>query len=67
MTALASALTDVGLELEGIERIEIHCDVANAASAAVPRRLGYRLDGVIDKTPLAPAESGRHQIWVRPA
>ena len=67
VTALAGALTGVGLELDGIERVEIHCDVANSASAAVPRRLGYRLDGVIDKPPQAPAETGRHQVWVIPA
>src|SRR5688572_13995669 len=49
VTALAGALTAIGLELDGIARVEIHCDVANSASAAVPRRLGYRLDGVVDK------------------
>ena len=66
VTALAGALTAAGLGLDGIERVEIHCDVANAASAEVPRRLGYRLVGVIDKAPQAPAETGRHQVWVSP-
>lgn len=48
-TEATRALTDVGLALPEVDRIEIHCDPANAASAAVPRKLGYRLiDGVSD-------------------
>jgi len=66
VTTLAGALTEAGLALDGIDRVEIHCDVANTASAAVPRRLGYRLAGVIDKPPQAPRETGRHQVWVTP-
>jgi RimJ/RimL family protein N-acetyltransferase len=38
----AAALTRVGFELEGVERIEIQCDPRNRASAGVPRKLGYR-------------------------
>jgi RimJ/RimL family protein N-acetyltransferase len=67
VTALASALTAAGLALPGIERIEIHCDVANAASGAVPRRLGYAMAGIIDVPVRAPAETGRHAVWVWPA
>lgn len=40
-TEAAAALTDLALALPGITRVEIRCDPANAASAAVPRRLGY--------------------------
>lgn len=64
-TRAADALTDTGLALPRIERIEIHCDEANTASAAVPRRLGYRLDRIEDRTPDAPAEIGRRMIWVK--
>ncbi len=63
-SAAARALTSVALVLPGVERVEIHCDAANAASAAIPRRLGYRLDRIEDKEPEAPGESGRHLIWV---
>lgn len=68
-TAGAKALTEAALALPGIERVEIHCDNANTASSAVPRKLGYRLDQVIDSAITAPSESGRKQIWVveRPA
>jgi RimJ/RimL family protein N-acetyltransferase len=44
--------------------VEIHCDEANVRSAAVPRRLGYRLDRVEDGDRTAPADTGRRMIWV---
>jgi RimJ/RimL family protein N-acetyltransferase len=47
-----------------VRRVEIHCDEANTASAAIPRKLGYRLDRVIAHEPEAPGESGRRMIWV---
>ncbi len=42
-TEATAALTPIGLAVDGIERIEIRCDPKNAASAAVPRKCGYRL------------------------
>lgn len=43
--ATESALAMLGLAptIPGIHSVEIHCDPRNAASAAVPRRLGFRL------------------------
>jgi RimJ/RimL family protein N-acetyltransferase len=63
-TASARALTDVGFALPGIRRMEIHCDAANRASAAVPARLGYRMVGSEEHEPEAPGEEGRRLIWV---
>src|SRR5512133_1897693 len=63
-TAAAEALTSVALALPGVRRVEIHCDEANTASAAIPRKLGYRLDRVIAPEPEAPRESGRRMICV---
>ena len=40
-TECAAALTKVGFEVEGLRRMEIHCDARNDRSAAVPRKLGY--------------------------
>jgi len=40
-TETASALTKVAFEIDGVDRVEIHCDPANLASAAVPKKLGY--------------------------
>jgi RimJ/RimL family protein N-acetyltransferase len=65
-TALAGALTEEALALPDVDRVEIHCDEANVRSAAVPRRLGYRLDRIEDDEVTAPAETGRSMIWVRP-
>jgi RimJ/RimL family protein N-acetyltransferase len=63
-TACARALTQAGLALSDVARVEIRTDEANAISAAIPRRLGYRLDRVDELPPEAPAHSGRQQIWV---
>ena len=63
-TACARVLTQAGLALSGVARVEIHTDEANAISAAIPRRLGYRLDRVDELPPETPADSGREQIWV---
>ena len=59
-------LTEVALSLRDVDRIEIHTDEANTASAAIPRRLGYRLDRIEPKTPQASGETERKQIWVTP-
>ena len=40
-TESSAALTKVAFLIEGLDRVEIHCDPANAASAAIPRKLGY--------------------------
>jgi RimJ/RimL family protein N-acetyltransferase len=63
-TAAARALTQAAWTLPDVERVEIHCDEANVASAAVPARLGYRLDRIEDDEPRAPAVSGRSMIWI---
>ncbi|HVC14041.1 MAG TPA: GNAT family protein [Acidimicrobiales bacterium] len=63
-TASARALTSAAFGLRGIERVEIHCDEANLASAAVPRRLGFRLARVDRVPPDAPSEAGRQLVFV---
>ena len=63
-TAAASALTSSALGLQGVSRVEIHCDAANLGSAAIPDKLGYRLDRVENRPPAAPGETARHMIWV---
>ncbi len=63
-TSASAALTSVALGLEGVRRVEIHCDAANTASAAVARRLGYRLTGSRNGARGPPAKSGRLTVWV---
>ena len=46
-TRVAGALTRVGIELAGADRIEIRVDVDNEVSCRIPRRLGYREEGVL--------------------
>lgn len=58
-------LTHVLLGLTHIDRVEIRCDEANVRSAAVPQRLGYRLDRVENDGVSAPAESGRGMVWIK--
>jgi RimJ/RimL family protein N-acetyltransferase len=65
VSSAGEALTSVGLALPGVDRVEIHCDAANAASAAVARKLGYRLDRTEQRQPEAPGESGQLMVWVR--
>ncbi len=65
ITRAARELTRILLELEGIERVEIHCDAANVRSAAVPERLGYRLDRIEEDGITAPAESGHGMFWIK--
>jgi RimJ/RimL family protein N-acetyltransferase len=66
MTAAAQAITRAAEALDDVDRVEIHTDEANVRSAAIPPKLGYRLERVQTRRPEAPAESGRLQIWVRP-
>jgi RimJ/RimL family protein N-acetyltransferase len=63
-TASARALTLAGLALPDVERVEIHTDEANKISAAIPQRLGYRLDRIDERVPAAPSETSRLQIWI---
>lgn len=62
-TAGARALTGAAFALPGVHRVEIRCDEANRASAAVPRRLGFRLLEVYPRRGAAPGETGRGMIW----
>jgi len=65
-TAAARVATEAAVALEDVDRVEIHCDEANVRSAAVPRRLGYRLDRIEDDEVTAPGEIGRSMVWVIP-
>ena len=54
-TAAARALTAAAFEhFPEVDRVEIRCHPDNRASAAIPPKLGYRLDGEVDS----------HLVWV---
>jgi RimJ/RimL family protein N-acetyltransferase len=63
-TAAARAVTSVAMALPWVRQVQIHCDEANVASAAIPRKLGYRLDRIETHEPEAPGEGGHRMIWV---
>ena len=62
-TTVAAALTKVGIELGGADRIEIHVDPANETSCRIPRRLGYREEGVLRRRlPVADEQPRRDAV-----
>jgi RimJ/RimL family protein N-acetyltransferase len=48
-TEAAAALTRVAFEVDHVLRVEIHCDSRNAASRAVPHKLGYQLEATLPR------------------
>ena len=63
-TEAARAARDIARTIAGISRITIHCDERNAASAAIPRRLGFRLAAVVAEEPTSSERPPvRVQIW----
>ena len=59
----SAALTSTALAIDGIDRVEIHHDKANEASAGVPSKLGYTLVREEPRDPTAPGETGIMCIW----
>jgi ribosomal-protein-serine acetyltransferase len=64
-TSAAGVLTDAALALPGVDRVEIHHDVANQASQRVPEKLGYEFIGEEPTRPdmIAPGDSGTIRVW----
>ncbi len=62
-TETAAALTKVAFEIDRVERVEIHCDPANARSAAVPKKLGYTHEATLHKR-MSTAEGRLHDIMI---
>jgi RimJ/RimL family protein N-acetyltransferase len=63
-TEAGAVLTRVAIELCGVDRVEIHVDPANAASLAVPRKLGYREEATLRRRlpPVDPSGSPRDDV-----
>ena len=63
-TEAAAALTRAAIEECGVDHVEIRCDPENAASAVIPKRLGYQLHEVAERDPLFPDDASRRlMIW----
>jgi RimJ/RimL family protein N-acetyltransferase len=57
-TEVTAVLTRVGLELCGLERIDIQVEPANERSLAIPRKLGFTQEGVLRRRLEAGEEGG---------
>lgn len=63
-TSSAWALTDAAfLAMPHLDRVEMRMDSANAASVAVPRRLGFRLLGEVERELRTPGHTGLGYVW----
>jgi len=58
-TEAARALTNAGLALAGVDRIQIRCDPNNVASRRIPERLGYGLIEIRHSDTFTPSGSPR--------
>lgn len=53
-TEMAAAAVRVAFAFDRVRRMDLHCDPANARSAAMARRLGFTLEGRLRDRQLAP-------------
>jgi len=63
-TEAARAMLELAIAMPGISTIEIHCDPGNTASAAVPRRLGFRLIRSGSAQGSTSSENEAGMLWV---
>ena len=56
-TEVAAALTRAAFEVAGVDRVEIRVDPANAASLAIPRKLGFAEEATLRRR-LEPFDDG---------
>jgi RimJ/RimL family protein N-acetyltransferase len=63
-TEAARALTSAAFAAPlVVARVMIRMDRANLASASVPRKLGYHLDGEVEREVVTPGHTGTGLIW----
>jgi RimJ/RimL family protein N-acetyltransferase len=63
-TESSAALTKVAFEVDGVNRVEIHCDPHNIRSAAVPKKLGFSHEATLrQRIPLAEGGWRDMMIW----
>ena len=63
-TETAAALTKVAFEIDGVDRVEIHCDPENVRSEAVPRKLGFVHEATLRRRDRTSADAPRDtMVW----
>ena len=63
-TEVSAALTQVAMVIDDVQRVEIHCDPDNVASAAVPRKLGFTHEATLRRRAISPSGEVRDtMVW----
>ena len=63
-TEVSAALTKVAIEIDGMDRVEIHCSPKNLASTAVPRKLGFMHEATLRRRgPIKDGQPVDSMIW----
>lgn len=63
-TEVSAALTQVAMVIDQVQRVEIHCDPCNVASAAVPRKLGFTHEATLRYRTVSPVGELRDtMVW----
>ncbi|ETW92334.1 MAG: acetyltransferase [Candidatus Entotheonella gemina] len=63
-TEVSAALTQVAMVIDQVQRVEIHCDPHNVASASVPRKLGFTHEATLRHRAVTPAGKLRDtMVW----
>jgi RimJ/RimL family protein N-acetyltransferase len=63
-TEVSAALTQVAMVIDHVQRVEIHCDPDNVASASVPRKLGFTHEATLRRRAISPSGEVRDtMVW----
>ena len=63
-TEVSAALTKVAFEIDGMDRVEIHCSPRNLASTAVPRKIGFVHEATLRRRgPIKDGQPVDSMIW----
>ena len=63
-TEVSAALTQVAMVIDHVQRVEIHCDPDNVASAAVPRKLGFTHEATLRRRAISSSGEVRDtMVW----
>ncbi|MFA6110168.1 MAG: GNAT family protein [Candidatus Latescibacterota bacterium] len=63
VTRCCRALLDQGFDRWGLHRVEIHCSPRNHRSRAIPRRLGFTLEGCLRQTERLHDRYEDHEVY----